>query len=261
MNTLSSSTKRQIPRRGFGPKVVPTPVNLYLSNTTLTGTYEAQNTITVGDNVTVSGTATLKAGNNIDLKPGFHAANVSNFTATVGTVLNIPKRYYYLKDHLGRIRVVVDETGNIVSSDDGVYPAFSGNPRGMILNGRSTNVAYNNAKYKFTGKERDRETGYDYFGARYYDSRIGRWLQIDPLLEKHPEWSPYNYVLNNPLKLIDPDGRQVLVSDPFFNYGFGKEFFGTLESSVTGLYKTVTNPLETGGRMWQSITHPGATLV
>jgi RHS repeat-associated protein len=131
---------------------------------------------------------------------------------------------------------------------------------GMILNGRSTDVAYLNAKYKFTGKERDVETGYDYFGARYYDSRIGRWLVVDPLFEKHPEWSPYNYVLDNPLVFIDPNGQQVLVSDPFFNYGFGKGFLGTLESSVTGLYGTVAHPLAAGERMWQSISHPGATL-
>jgi RHS repeat-associated protein len=156
-------------------------------------------------------------------------------------------------DHLGSIRVVVNEAGDIVSSDD-YYPW------GMIMDGRSTDNNYHNAKYKFTGKERDKETGYDYFGARYYDSRIGRWLAIDPMLEKHPEWSPYNYVLNNPLKLIDPNGKQILVSDPFFSYGFSKGFLGTLESSVTGLYGTVTHPLATGERTWQAIIHPGATL-
>jgi len=142
-------------------------VDLYLSNTTLNGTYEAQNSITVEDNVTVSGTATLKAGNNIHLKPGFTAPAGINFTAKISTVTNVAKRFYYLKDHLGSIRVVVNETGDIVSSDD--Y-----DPWGMILDGRSTSDAYLYAKYKFTGKERDIETGYDYFGARYYDSRIGR---------------------------------------------------------------------------------------
>jgi RHS repeat-associated protein len=130
----------------------------------------------------------------------------------------------------------------------------------MILDGRSTDNNYNNAKCKFTGKERDVESGYDYFGARYYDSRIGRWLVVDPLFEKHPEWSPYNYVLDNPLVFIDPNGQQVLVSDPLFNYGFGKGFLGTLESSVTGLYGTVTHPLAAGERTWQVVTHPGATL-
>ena len=70
------------------------------------------------------------------------------------------------------------------------------------------NASNPNDKYKqpaagrFTGKERDKETNYDYFGARLYDSRIGRWLQVDPLSDKYPSWSPYVYALNNPLANI-----------------------------------------------------------
>ncbi|HEU0228233.1 MAG TPA: RHS repeat-associated core domain-containing protein [Arachidicoccus soli] len=180
-------------------RFAPTPVDLYLSNTTLNGSYEAQNSITVENNVTVGGLTVLKAGNSIHLKSGFTAPNGTDFTAQIGTVSGTPKRYYYLKDHLGSIRVVVDENGDIVSSDD--Y-----DPWGMTLTGRSTNIAYLNAKYKFTGKERDTETGYDYFGARYYDGRIGKWMQVDPLSEKYFEISPYTYARNNPLVLIDPKG-------------------------------------------------------
>ena len=71
-----------------------------------------------------------------------------------------------------------------------------------------------NQRYKFTGKERDKESavdgnGYDYFGARYYDAHIANWLSIDPLMEKHFDYTPYNYVLRSPLVLIDPQGKQV----------------------------------------------------
>ena len=65
------------------------------------------------------------------------------------------------------------------------------------------NVLY---KYKFTGKERDKESGLDYFGARYYDSEIGRWLSVDPLGSQRPGLSPYQYCQNNPLALIDHTG-------------------------------------------------------
>uniref|UniRef100_UPI0039A5F1E0 RHS repeat-associated core domain-containing protein n=1 Tax=Ornithobacterium rhinotracheale TaxID=28251 RepID=UPI0039A5F1E0 len=61
-------------------------------------------------------------------------------------------------------------------------------------------------KYKFNGKELQPETGlYDY-GARFYLPDIGRWLNIDPMAEKYSNVSPYAYVNNNPIMLIDPTG-------------------------------------------------------
>ena len=62
----------------------------------------------------------------------------------------------------------------------------------------------------FTGKERDSETGFSYFGARYYDSDIlTAWLSVDPMADKYPSLSPYNYCAWNPVKLVDPDGRMI----------------------------------------------------
>ena len=184
-------------------KLIPPPTpNLSLNNIELSGEHQALNSITAQTNVIVNDTAALLAGSVIYLKPGFTANSGCNFIASVGVVTNNSEKYYYLKDHLGSIRVTVDTLGQICGYDD--YDTW-----GLPLDGRSDNFSNSDDKYKFTGKERDVETGYDYFGARYYDSRIGRWLQVDPLADKYPEISCYNYTLNNPIKIIDPDGRSI----------------------------------------------------
>lgn len=77
---------------------------------------------------------------------------------------------------------------------------------GILLSGRSIKE---NSKYKFTEKERDDENRYDYFGARYYDLRIGRWGSTDKLQEIYFSFSPYNYAILNPIKYIDPTGLTV----------------------------------------------------
>lgn len=68
-------------------------------------------------------------------------------------------------------------------------------------------------RYGFNGKEKDGETAVDDydFGARIYDGRIGRWFSLDPKSQKYPEWTPYNYVINNPVNVIDPDGEDVIL--------------------------------------------------
>jgi RHS repeat-associated protein len=111
-------------------------------------------------------------------------------------------RFYYIKDHLGSVRTVVNNTGTVVETRD-FYPF------GLHMPGRNM-MSTSPAKENFTGKERDAETGLDYFGARYYFPAIGRWLTPDPLKDLYHGHSPYNYVLNNPLRLADPDGRCVL---------------------------------------------------
>ena len=62
----------------------------------------------------------------------------------------------------------------------------------------------------FTGKERDEETGYGYFGARYLDHGLmTMWLSVDPMADKYPSISPYAYCAWNPVKLVDPDGDTI----------------------------------------------------
>ena len=81
----------------------------------------------------------------------------------------------------------------------------------------------NQLKYKWnypqssTGKERDSETGFSYFGARYYDSDIlTAWLSVDPMADKYPSLSPYAYCAWNPIKLVDPDGMEIAMNDDWY---------------------------------------------
>ena len=70
-------------------------------------------------------------------------------------------------------------------------------------------------RFTFTGKERDSETGYGYFGARYMDHELmTMWLSVDPLADKYPGISPYAYCAWNPVKLVDPDGNEIHISIP-----------------------------------------------
>ena len=63
------------------------------------------------------------------------------------------------------------------------------------------------ARFSFSAKERDAETGLSYFGARYYSSDLSIWLSVDPMSDKYPSLSPYVYCADNPVRCVDPDGE------------------------------------------------------
>jgi RHS repeat-associated protein len=114
---------------------------------------------------------------------------------------SIPVYHYHLTDHLGNVRAVIKPGSNneaIVVQANDYYPF------GMV---HSTAPATN--LYLYNGKEAQKEmTGrwYDY-GARFYDAQLGRFSTVDPHAEKYLEHTPYNYVFNNPINGIDPDGK------------------------------------------------------
>ena len=113
-----------------------------------------------------------------------------------------PAYYYYLKDHQGNNRVVLSSGGTAVEVNH--YYPFGG------IFASTGNVQ----PYKYNGKEVDTKKGLNWhdYGARHYDAALGRWLVVDPLAEKSQEFSPYSYCLNNPIKFIDPDGKDAVIS-------------------------------------------------
>ncbi len=121
------------------------------------------------------------------------------------------KYYFTQQDHLGNTRMVLSQEGSIVQRE--YYYPF-----GMTV----PHIEYDGKHpYRYNGKELDqmhRLDLYDY-SARYYDQAIGRFTTVDPLAEKYYSWSPYNYVGNNPIRRVDPDGKDWI--DRIMGVGMG----------------------------------------
>jgi RHS repeat-associated protein len=150
-------------------------------------------------------------------------------------------KYYHL-DGLGNVRAVTNQSKAVVERHDYlpfgeecVTGACAGNPAAGAGQAR-----------KFTGKERDPETGVDYFGARYYGSKAGRFTTTDPVYtwRENPfdpqRWNRYAYARNNPLRYVDPDGKVIFDYQAFKGYvseaaSFGQEGHGYLVPTVAGL--------------------------
>jgi RHS repeat-associated protein len=127
-------------------------------------------------------------------------------------------QYFYHPDHLGSASWITDADGN-------GYQHLQYLPPDSYRDGESwveQRLGSYNTPYQFSGKEKDEETGYNYFGARYYDSELSVWLSVDPMSDKHPELGTFTYTSNNPVILVDPDGR-----DWFMNETNGKIYYNS----------------------------------
>ena len=143
---------------------------------------------------------------------------------------------YNLTDHLVSVRAVVNQNGTVDQATD-YYPfgmAFSTN-----------NLTKNN--YLYNGKELQNQTlsstffgMYDY-GARYYDPAIGRWNSVDPMVEKYYNISSYGYCYGNPLRFIDPDGRDIVITGEL-----NQEALKQLQNKVRG---NITISMDDNGKL------------
>ena len=129
---------------------------------------------------------------------GISQGSAGLITSIAGRIAS-PQLYFYHSDHLGSSSLITDNNGTLVQHLEYV-------PFGEVF--LEENRSTWSTPFKFTSKELDAETGLYYFGARYYDPKTSVWLNVDPLAEKYVGWSSYNYCLNNPVKFVDPDGKE-----------------------------------------------------
>jgi len=141
---------------------------------------------------------------------------------------------YYLSDHLGSTSVLVNSSGKLIEKTR--YDPF-----GSELAGG------NKSKYGYNGKEEDVTTGLLYYGARYYNPTLKRWIQPDPIIQDifDPQTlNRYSYVKNNPMRYTDPTGN-VYLSPPacaaVLGYTLGAFLVGSELRYIEGLHTCVTN--------------------
>ena len=111
--------------------------------------------------------------------------------------------YWYHPDYLGSVDLVTDRNGV-------AYEFFLYTPWGEDMYHYNAGSSSFSSPYRFNGKEKDPETGYHYYGARYYQSKLSVWMSVDPLA--HETLEPYVYTGNNPVMLVDPDGNSYIIS-------------------------------------------------
>ena len=129
--------------------------------------------------------------NNTELcKPNFFNRNIIPSYITF---------YYFTSDHLGNIREVIDNKGQVLESTN-YYPF------GTPFAHEDTGIQ----PFKYNGKELDKVHGLNTYayGARQYNSVLCQWTSIDPMHYKYYPFSPYVYCVNNPINFLDPDGRK-----------------------------------------------------
>jgi RHS repeat-associated protein len=129
-----------------------------------------------------------------------HSANQKSGNGQrVGRQLTTNEVGFYMTDHLGNVRYL---GGSATGYDIDYYPYG-----GIIVNSD-----IGDDRYQFTGKERDSESGNDYFGARHYSSSFGRFMQPDPspmgiAMADPQSWNLYSYVRNRPTRSVDVGGN------------------------------------------------------
>jgi RHS repeat-associated protein len=128
--------------------------------------------------------------------------------------------FWYHPDYLGNVDLITEIDGF-------AHEFFMYNPWGEEMHQWNANTYAFTSPYRFNAKELDPETGLAYYGARYYQNKLGVWLSVDPLAHKNLSLSPFNFSGNNTNYFVDPNGKEIIIT------GTGaKEFVGALDQST-----------------------------
>jgi RHS repeat-associated protein len=135
--------------------------------------------------------------------------------------------YYYLKDHLGSVRVVLSAQGTVVQATN-YYPS------GTVIADNPRRTDQGVQPYKYNGKELDRTHNLDFYNyeARSFDPTLMRFTSVDPMAEKYYNVSPYAYCANNPVNVIDPNGKELIFITKNNQYTYNNGHFWTSKGFV-----------------------------
>jgi RHS repeat-associated protein len=158
---------------------------------------------------------------------------------------------YYQLDSVGNVLVVTNAQGTVVEEHD--YLPFGEELCGTV----PCSAATAGQPRRFTGKERDAETGLDYFGARYYQAKLARFTTVDPVytwrdnLVDPQRWNRYAYGRNNPHRYVDPDGKVPILAVVAFLWGVYEVGSQVYDAYTVG--RTIADPSATAGEKAMAI--------
>jgi len=165
------------------------------------------------------------------------------------------KRNYELTNHLGNVMAVINDrkADTTIGVNKGynavVISATDYYPFGMAIDSRSyTSSLY---RYGFNGKELDKETGEEDYGARMYSIWGNRFLSIDPIASKYPELSPYQFASNRPIDGVDLNGLEYLSKEEsFYEIKNGNVFIKEETAKMIGMKIAYASGKDANGKDW-----------
>ncbi len=184
----------------------------------------------------------------------------------ISNALNENNIRYQFHNHLGSAVLETDEGGNIISYEE--YHPYGTSSYRILKPGSDISLK----RYRFSGKERDDETGFYYFGARYYAAWLGRWTSSDPA-GFADGLNLFLYCRNNPVIHSDPNGtdsiKYSIETDFFtgnenpgvkgFKYAMGKNFDNRINESNAHIYFLPHTKLDLESHSFETV--PGGTWV